>query len=155
MSGRRTSASSVAAPSKRGGPLRSWLRLLICVGAALVGACGGELLFPRPGRVCPDVAFASIVVAITDSISGVGLAAGASLILQDGAYIDSVVFGVNSPVSPGGRGGPPNTYERTGTYDVRVRRPDYLLWERRGVRVLRGECNVETVFLEARLQRTP
>lgn len=135
--------------------MRSWPCVLICVGAPLVGGCGGELLFPRPDRSCPALARASIVVAIADSIGGVGLAAGASLILQDGAYVDSVVFGVNPPVSPDGRYGQTNTYERAGTYEVRVRRPDYSLWERRGVRVLRGACNVETVFLEARLQRAP
>ena len=49
----------------------------------------------------------------------------------------------------------PETYERPGVYDVLVQKPGYEDWTAENVRVRDGTCNVQTIDLQARLERTP
>lgn len=104
------------------------------------------------GIVCTDEARASVMVTVLDSVSGAGLARGATLVLQDGAYRDSSVFALDDPLPGDSVFYATNTYERAGTYTVRVRRPGYALWERQNVLVTRDECHVVAARVRARLQ---
>lgn len=92
------------------------------------------------------------MVIILDSANGTGLAPGATVVLEDGAYRDSIVLGLGYPLPGDSIFYSTSTYERTGTYTVRVRRPGYALWEREGVRVTRDQCHVVTARVRARLQ---
>jgi predicted lipoprotein with Yx(FWY)xxD motif len=126
----------------------------VCVGAAAVlafAACDADRVFFD----CSLEARASIAVTVVDSVSRVGLGAGSTLILEDGGYRDSVSFPIDQLMYNTMPLWALQSAEREGTYNVRVRRPGYQLWERRGVRVTADRCHVRTVELEARLQASP
>lgn len=100
--------------------------------------------------VCTTEARPSVVVSVQDSVSGLAIAAGATLVLQDGAFVDSLTL-------PGAWANDallstPNSAERPGTYTVTVRRADYADWIKTGVVVRQGRCHVHTVTLTARLK---
>lgn len=105
--------------------------------------------------VCTAEARSAVSATILDSATRDGRAIGSSLILQDGAYVDSTFASGIAPWTHDSLFGPTQTFERAGTYDVRVRRSGYQLWERRGVVVAQGICHVETVRLEVLLQAVP
>lgn len=106
-----------------------------------------------PGGIsCTTDARATMVVTVTDSVTGSGLAFGTSLILQDGTYIDSIAFSATRPPVNDSVLAPINTYERAGTYAVRVRRPGYLLWQRDNQVVTRDVCHVRTERISVRLE---
>jgi hypothetical protein len=107
------------------------------------------------GPVCNLVARASVAVTVEDSITGAPIAAGATLIVRDGAFVDSVSFPAGQLNADTWALATPNSYERAGTYDVTVRRDGYLQWEREDVEVRRARCGVSTVVLRARLQPEP
>lgn len=124
------------------------------LGAVLVSAllavagCGNDPI----AFACTDEARPSVMVIVLDSVSGIGLAAGATVVLQDGTYSDSAVSGTGFPMPGDSAFYATNTYERVGTYTVRVRRPGYALWQRQDVRVTKDRCHVVTVRVRARLQ---
>lgn len=95
----------------------------------------------------PYVAVAVHITAV-DSLSGANATPGSTMVIRDGAYSDSVVAPELAPAMGLG-------VERTGTFDVTVRKPGYRTWTKTGVRVDGGECNVKTVSLLARLQPSP
>jgi hypothetical protein len=91
-------------------------------------------------------------VHVKDSLTGAAIASGASLVVRDGAFKDSVSH-------PGGR--PElNAFplvtagERAGTYQISVSKPGYLPWSRSNVRVTANECHVNPVSVTALLQRS-
>jgi len=104
---------------------------------------------------CTLEARPSVTATILDSVTRAGRAIGSSLVLQDGAYVDSTFSSGVAPWSHDSLFGPTRTFERAGTYDVRVRRSGYQLWERRGVVVTQGVCHVGTVSLVVLLQASP
>ena len=101
---------------------------------------------------CTEEARASVMVTVLDSLSGTGLAPGTTVVLQDGEYRDSSVSGSGYPLPGDSIVYSTTTFERAGTYTVRVRRPGYALWERQGVQVTMGECHVVTALVRARLK---
>lgn len=116
-------------------------------------SCKSEPLNPDPdGVVCTLEARSAVTVRIEDSASGAGIAAGATLVLRDGAFVDSLAVPANRtdlndfPLST------MNTYERAGQYDITVRRNGYATWTRTGVAVTAGVCHVNGVTVTARLQ---
>ena len=124
-----------------------------CAALLVVTGCQSELLTPGPpGRMCTDEARAAVNLRIQDSASGAGIAAGATIVLRDGAFVDSLAISVDRtdlndwPLST------MNTYERVGRYDITVRRNGYATWTRTGVVVTAGECHVNAVTVVARLQ---
>ena len=128
------------------------LRTCACMTALALIASSCDRVFGPLGYACTDQANASIVVYATDAITGEGVAAGSTLILQAGSYVDSILVDGSFPASEAGWLGPTNTYERTGFFTVRVRHPSYQLWEQRGVWVTRDKCHVRTVRIDARLR---
>lgn len=117
----------------------------------LATACGDSV----SGPACTDIARASVAVTVEDSITGAPIASGATLVVRDGAFVDSVSFPAGQLNADSWALATPNSYERPGTYDVTVRRAGYLQWEREDVTVRRATCGVATVVLRARLQPLP
>jgi len=95
---------------------------------------------------------AAVAIATLTSVTGASAATGARVVVRDGAFADSST----SPAPPSGidvdaLGA---ALERPGSYEVTVSKPGYRDWVRSGVRVTKGECNVRTANLVARLQRS-
>lgn len=108
------------------------------------------------GYACPAVVNHGIEVEVLDAATGASVARGATGVVTDGAYTDSL-----RPVAF--RGLPPAdtvttlgaALGRAGVYTVRVQRPGYAPFERTGVRVVLNECGVVTTRLVARLTPAP
>ncbi len=115
-------------------------------------ACGID---PMPGTVCTSEARPSIAMIVVDSATGDGRAAGSSVVIVDGAYVDSTTRAVAAPLPSDSSYGLTNTMERPGTYTIRVRRAGYATWERQNVSVTGDICHVQTVVVRARLQAAP
>jgi hypothetical protein len=115
---------------------------------ALSVACSDPIV------ACTFNALPPIVVAVRDSVTDAPVASGATLVIQDGAFVDSVTF----PSDPANDSVPMetnNSFERAGTYDVTVRKSGYLDWNKSRVIVTRDECHVNQVHLVARMVRSP
>ncbi|MBA3853063.1 MAG: hypothetical protein C0503_01535 [Gemmatimonas sp.] len=117
-----------------------------------MSACKG--LFDST-TVCTLGASAAIRVFVRDAASDALIPpdGGTTLILRDGAFVDSTTW--PRAGGPWPEGVPLTSYgaiERPGTYDVTVRHPGYAEWNTTGIRVREGECGVRTVTLTARLQ---
>ena len=108
-------------------------------------ACSGST-----SPVCTQEFRPGLVVYVKDSLTRAGVASGASLVVREGSYKDSVAATNsgpdqdNSPLSAAG--------ERSGTYQVTVLKPGYATWLQSNVRVTSNECHVNTVNLTALLQ---
>ena len=98
--------------------------------------------------VCPAIALPYLTVEVRDAQTGAPAAEGATGTATDGTFTDPLNTFDNLVMYP-------ETYERPGVYDVLVQKPGYEDWTAENVRVRDGECNVQTVDLEARLERTP
>ena len=108
-------------------------------------ACSGST-----SPVCTQEFRPGLVVYVKDSLTRAGVASGASLVVREGSYKDSVAAmnsgpdQDNSPLSAAG--------ERSGTYQVTVLKPGYATWLQSNVRVTSNVCHVNTVTLTALLQ---
>ena len=89
-----------------------------------------------------------VIVEIRDAVGGTPIAATASGSVRDGSFQDSLRLYDGALTRAGAD-------EREGTYTVRVLHTGYVTWERTGVRVQDAGCHVDTVTLQAELQRTP
>jgi hypothetical protein len=115
---------------------------------AFLAGCPGAT---APGA-CPGWIQRAIEVDVTDSRTGLPVAAGTTGTLRDGAYVEALRV-------VGWRGLSPNDTATTlggaegrrGTYAVRVERPGYVAWERSSIVARVGACGVETVRLGAAL----
>lgn len=88
-----------------------------------------------------------LVVTVRDSATGIAAGNGATVVAQDGTYIDTLIFiPTDSLVFQGAR-------ERPGTYSIRITKNGYAPWTREGIVVRAGSCHVITVAIEALLQR--
>lgn len=102
--------------------------------------------------VCTQEFRPGLAVYVNDSLTKAGSASGASLVVRDGNYKDSVA-------APGARPDL-NTFplfaagERAGTYQVTVTKTGYAAWVKSDVRVTANQCHVNTVTLTALLQPT-
>lgn len=101
--------------------------------------------------VCDRYASPSVVVQVRDLVTGAYIASGATLVLRDGAFVDSVSMPADETTRNGVGLMTENSLERAGVYSVTVRRAGYARWVREGVKVTADECHVRTVLLTARL----
>jgi hypothetical protein len=116
------------------------------LGVACASCAGGlEPVF------CAAVVEPALTVKVIDDLTGENISAGATLIARDGDFVDSVTVPVDEPVLDARGVSMSGTAERPGTYDVTVRRAGFADWQRDGVQVADGRCNVLTVELTARL----
>jgi hypothetical protein len=117
-----------------------WYSILI--GAV---ACSGST-----SPVCTLEMRPALAVYVKDSVTRAGVASGASLVVREGSYKDSVA-------APNSRPDLDNSAllaagERAGTYQVSVLKPGYATWVQSDVRVTSTKCHVNTVNLTALLQ---
>ena len=89
-----------------------------------------------------------VVVEIRDAVDGTPMAATALGSVIEGSFQDSLRLYDGSLTRAGAD-------EREGTYTLRVLHPGYVTWEQAGVRVRDRGCHVETVTLQANLERAP
>lgn len=121
--------------------MKAWQAFLVVAAAAITGC---DLPFTR---ACTTDFRYGVVVEVRDSVTGAPAAAGARLVVRDGAYADtSDQLPFTEPLMLQAAG------ERGGRYDLTVQKPDYRDWTRTGVRVWEDGCHVIPVRLEARLQ---
>src|SRR5690606_16878109 len=105
--------------------------LAVCL---LGRGCAGPF---DPGACTTEYVFA-LNVQVQDSLTGAWVASGATLIVRDGTYVDSVSGPMNRadadhfPLLAAG--------ERPGTYDVVVQHEGYQLWSRSDVEVGSDKC---------------
>ncbi|MEP7344767.1 MAG: hypothetical protein ABI877_05855 [Gemmatimonadaceae bacterium] len=118
--------------------------------AAIVSACATNSDADQPVGLCTAPRSIAIEVDVIDSLTGQGVAVGATGSIRLGGETDSLwhVSGSTTLLAGG---------ERRGTYDVVVNRPRYATWVASGVHVTRlGNCgNVIPEHLTARLQASP
>jgi hypothetical protein len=115
---------------------------LVLLSPAAMAACE----FPFSGACTLDFRY-GVVVEARDSVTGAPAAAGARLIVRDGAYADtSDQLRFVDPLVLQAAG------ERGGIYDLTVQKPNYRDWTQRNVWVREDRCHVIPVRVEARLQ---
>ena len=121
-------------------------RLLSAAAFLLLSACDSML----PPILCTKELRAGLVVNVFDAATGASAAENALALAIDGAFVDTLeVVYAGRAVATGFAG----AYERAGRYDVVVRKEGYAEWTAREVRVTRDECHVQTVTLDALLER--
>lgn len=117
----------------------------------VMGAVSSVLVGCTEPNSCIGEGIFAVRANITDSLSGAPLAYRASLIIRDGAYVDSVAF-PGSVADSALLGFIQAGSGRAGTYTVTVRRDGSRVWTRADVRVTSDGCEVKQVQLTVRLQ---
>lgn len=113
----------------------------------------GRLLLPLQSVECAGTGEAAVVVEVLDARTEQPPTRGATLVVREGVYSDSM-----SRAAPWeGQGGAKELLlsgatERSGTYDLDVRSPGYHSWRAGNVGVNRGRCGVEPVRLRVYLE---
>lgn len=97
------------------------------------------------GSACTTEVAHSIVVEVRDSVTNEPAALGATLLVQTPEGLEPAAGHGHALLITWGE-------ERSGTFDVTVRKEGYHDWVRRGVPVPSGTCHVQTANLIARLQ---
>lgn len=131
----------------RKSPTAQLVKFLALALAAGVTAC--DLLNPV---ACTDELRAGIVVTVLDAATGAPIPGWISVVARDGEFVDSVPH-PPAVVDHEVYGPFPVTYERPGTYQVRVVAAGYREWIQEDVRVAEDECHVRTQRIEAKLQK--
>jgi hypothetical protein len=121
--------------------MRSKIRWSGIVGLC-IGLAGCNVLVPTG---CTLEALPYLVVEVRDARTGAPAAMGATGMVQEGSFIDTL-YAINELVLE------TFEYERAGTYNVRIQKAGYQDWTAQDVRVKKGRCGVETVTLRARLE---
>ncbi len=128
--------------------MKSFLTLAI-VALALSGCSRSS----ATGPLCTAEFRYGLAVYVNDSLTNTPAASGASLVVRDGTFKDSVAWPAGRPdlnTAPLASAG-----ERAGTYQVTVTKPGNLPWTMNDVRVTANQCHVNQVKLTARLVATP
>ncbi|MCC7002932.1 MAG: carboxypeptidase regulatory-like domain-containing protein [Gemmatimonadaceae bacterium] len=105
-----------------------------------------------PVTFCNFVGYPAISVSVRDAATGAPIAAGSTLVLVDGSFVDSVTVPEDALDQNSMPLVTPHSIERPGRYQVTVRRAGYQDWRRSDVLVREGDCNVFTLNLTARLK---
>jgi hypothetical protein len=101
---------------------------------------------------CSLLGVPAVRANITDSVTGRPLAYRSSLIIRDGAYVDSVPY-ASSAADSATVGFIDAGIGRAGTYSVTVRRDGSAVWKREGVRPsVENRCLLKSAVVNARLQ---
>ena len=133
-------ACSHPAPRKAAAhPTRVWLGAVVAAGALAALGCAEDGVV-----VCAPSERRSVVVTVTDSVTGQPAAAGARGSAESGGVVDSLeVADALILQTPG---------YRAGVYTVRVQKAGYATWQVAGVAVRTDGCFSGPARLAARLQ---
>ena len=101
--------------------------------------------------VCTTLAAPAIAVEIFDRETGLANGCNAVVILEDGNYFEEIGnhSGENCEQDFTFYG----AYEREGTYTITVSKEGYLDWQQFDVLVTKNVCHVNTVSLQAYLEK--
>ncbi len=125
-------------------------RSLLCACVAGVACACTQSNQPNYGTICTALFAYGITVTVVDSVSGAPAGAGATLVVQDGAYSETITHSATSPDYSFSAAG-----ERPGRYSLSVTRSGYKAWSASGVTVTKDACHVKGVAITARLQPAP
>ena len=95
--------------------------------------------------VCTLQLVPSFRVTVLDSISAEPVM-DPVVWVRDNRFVDTLLVSGNEAWAP---------WERAGVYEVMAGKAGYLTWKQDGVRVTKDRCHVQTVRLDALLQRPP
>jgi len=109
---------------------------------AALALCGCQL--PFDGYNCTASIEPAIVAEIRDAVTGTPLALGATAVVRDGAYVDTLTPYERLDATEESLYSRRGAEERPGSYSVEVRHPGYVTWTTSGVGAGRGKCHVET-----------
>jgi len=115
--------------------------LMAFIGSAMAVSCRDTPL----NTICVDTTRTAIVIELRDSVTPAPIPVGTTLVVQDGAFIDSTIATLGAGIIDW-----PN--QRPGTYSLTLRHPGYRTWLRSGVVLVPERCGVQQVRLIARLQ---
>ncbi len=130
--------------ASRVGPHRRAVHL---IGLGCLGACAPEAGSALRAPICVPDPQPAILVYVQDWVTKEYVASGATLLLQDGPFRDSVSVPPSRPDLNAHSLATPNSVGRPGTYVVRVRRPPYVETVLTSVTAVSDGCNVAPVVL--------
>ncbi len=133
-----------------GGVSMRFRSLLCACVAGVAGACT-QPNQPNYRTGCTTEFVYGITVNVVDSVSGAPAGAGATLVVQDGAYSEAITHPATSSNSESFNA----AGERPGTYSLSVTRNGYKAWSASGITVTKDACHVKGVAITARLQPAP
>ena len=147
-------------PSRGGNVASLYLRSarwgLVRATAILGVACQRSAELTGVGeRACTPDMRPAIQFTVQDYATKAYIASGTTVVLQDGAFLDSLVIPAGRPDLDSGRYSTPRAEDRPGTYTLRVRRPPYLDFIVIRVEVTSDGCHVQTRNLAFQLVLTP
>ena len=100
--------------------------------------------------VCLSIGSFAITVVVRNASTGSPAASGATLIVRDGQFADSVT-GVYTGAAEVNATLLEAVLDRPATYDVTVRKSGFETWSREDIAVDQGECRVEGKVLNVGL----
>lgn len=118
------------------------MKCVALVGVCLVVGCDNPV-------VCTGTEGFAITVQVREASTGEPAALGATLVVREGTYADSMT-GTVLPPSPFATQ-LEAARDRPGTYDVLVRKAGYLTWTRQGVQAQESECGLVGVRFDVNL----
>jgi hypothetical protein len=121
--------------------------------ASLVAAFTATSFGCDSPTVCAEPPEFGVAAHVRDAVTSAPAAYGATLVVRDGSYADSVTGQYQGPDEQlalflGAADG------RPGTYDVSIRKDGYLTWSREHVVAAQGRCTVKGVTFDVRLSPT-
>lgn len=125
-------------------------KVLVCSCIFLSG-CGFKTTSDGEVIACSGSVEPGIKVEVIDKETGLPISCGASSVIRDGEFFDKVK-------NPSGSGCADSTallgaYEREGTYEVSVFKEGYLDWRVEDISVSSNVCHVNTITIQAYLEK--
>ena len=126
---------------------------LVLIAFSLISVSGCKEKTTDDGEVvvCTASVDPGIRIEAIDKETGVAMSCGATALLQDGDYSEELenpagtdCFDTQMLVG---------AYERSGTYDIKVSKEGYIDWFVNGVEVSSNVCHVNTITLQAYLEK--
>jgi len=139
--------------------IRSGTVIVVCAVMAVaccgvLHGCSTDATAPTSGRLCTAQFVPGISIRVVDAETGLPAACGTIAVVTAGTYSaamdDACELSRSWPQESAWLWG---AWERPGVYAVSLERPGYRPWSRAGLVVTADECHVQTIELEARLER--
>jgi hypothetical protein len=126
-------------------------QFLMCFNLLLLAGCYEKTTSDGETIVCDTAALPAIVVDVFDRETGFANACGATVMIEDGDFIEQLdnPLGDECDESFSFNG----AHERDGIYNITVTKEGYQQWQQFDVVVSEGLCHVNTISLQAYMER--